>query len=131
MHRGLPNTTTVTTSHCAFLFIHPNNSFQHRHCHTFASTFHTFTPSNVLFHLFMLNLLFAYPIYLIETNVGPTTHTYYTKFKCFKTRLVLCNQGKVKIKANKKLLLPEEKTLGHGDSTLLLIIYQSTIIFLF
>ena len=69
------------TSHCAFLFIHRNISFQHRHCHTFASTFHTFTPSNVLFHPFMLNLLFAYPIYLINTNVGPTTHPYYTKFK--------------------------------------------------
>ena len=79
----------------------------------------------------MLNLLFAYPIYLIDTNVGPTTHTYYTKFKCFKTRQVLCNQGKDKIKAKKKLLLPEEKTLGHGDSMLLLIIYQSAIIFLF
>ena len=60
---GYPiHTTTVTTFHCAFLFIHPDVSFQHRHCHTFASTFHTFTPSNVLFHLFMLNLLFAYPI---------------------------------------------------------------------
>ena len=79
----------------------------------------------------MLNLLFAYPIYLIDTNVGPNTHTYYTKLKCFKTRRVLCNQGKDKIKAKKKLLLPEEKTLGHGDSMLLLIIYQSAIIFLF
>ena len=47
-----------------------------------------------------------------------------------KTRQVLCNQGKDKIKAKKKLLLPEEKTLGHADSTLLLIIYQSAIIFL-
>ena len=47
-----------------------------------------------------------------------------------KTRQVLCNQGKDKIKAKKKLLLPEEKTLGHGDYTLLLIIYQSAIIFL-
>ena len=35
--------------------------------------------SNVLFHPFILNLLFAYPIYLINTNVGPTTHPYYTK----------------------------------------------------
>ena len=71
--------STVTTSHCAFLFIHPNSSFQHRHCHIFASTFHTFTPSNVLFHPFMLNPLFAYPIYLINTNVGASTNTYYTK----------------------------------------------------
>ena len=31
----------------------------------------------------MLNLLFAYPIYLINTNVGPTTHPYYTKFDGF------------------------------------------------
>ena len=31
----------------------------------------------------MLNLLFAYmyPIFLINTNVGPTTHPYYTKYK--------------------------------------------------
>ena len=29
----------------------------------------------------MLNLLFAYPIYLINTNVGPTTHRYYTKYE--------------------------------------------------
>ena len=35
--------------------------------------------SNVLFHPFILNLLFAYPIYFINTNVGPTTHPYYTK----------------------------------------------------
>ena len=79
---GYPiHTTTVTISHCAFLFIHTNISFQHRHCHTFASTFHNaFTHSNVSFHPFMLNLLFAYPIYLINTNVGPTTHPYYTKF---------------------------------------------------
>ena len=28
----------------------------------------------------MLNLLFAYPINLINTNVGPTTHPYYMKF---------------------------------------------------
>ena len=27
----------------------------------------------------MLNLLFPYPIYLINTNLGPTTHPYYTK----------------------------------------------------
>ena len=79
---GYPiHTTTVTTSHCAFLLIHPNISFQHRHCHTIASTFHTFwfTPSNVLLHPFMLNLLFAYAIYLIIPNVGPTTNPYYTK----------------------------------------------------
>ena len=85
------HTTTVTTSYCAFLFIHPNIPFQHRHCYTFASTFHlhsntwflsadTFTPSRVLFYPFMLNLLFAYSINLINTNVGPITHPYYTKF---------------------------------------------------
>ena len=28
----------------------------------------------------MLNLLFAYTIFLINTNVGPTTHPYYTKY---------------------------------------------------
>ena len=33
----------------------------------------------VLFHPFMLNLLFAYLIYLINTNVVPITHPYYTK----------------------------------------------------
>ena len=78
---GYPiHTTTVTISHCAFLFTHPYISFQHRHCHPIASTFHTFTPSNVLFHPFMLNLLFAYPINLINTNVGPTIHPFYMKF---------------------------------------------------
>ena len=41
----------------------------------------TFTPSYVLFHPFMLNLLFASPIYLINTNVGPISYPYYTKFK--------------------------------------------------
>ena len=30
---------------------------------------HKTTPSNILFHPFMLNLLFAYPIYLINTNL--------------------------------------------------------------
>ena len=35
-----------------------------------------FTRSNVLFHPLMLNLLFAYPIFLINTNVDRTTHPY-------------------------------------------------------
>ena len=78
--RGLPNTYNYSHYIPLRILVHnPNISFQHRHCHTFSSTFHTFTPSNVLFHPFMLNLLFAYPIYLINTNVGPTTHPYYTK----------------------------------------------------
>ena len=29
----------------------------------------------------MLNLLFAYPIYLINTNVDPITHPYYANFE--------------------------------------------------
>ena len=33
----------------------------------------------------MLNLLFAYPIFLINTNVGPTTHPYYTKYEIRKS----------------------------------------------
>ena len=38
-------------------------------------------PVYVLFYPFMLNILFAIPISLINTNIPPTTHPYYTKFQ--------------------------------------------------
>ena len=76
LRRGLPNTYnyTVTTSH----FI-PTQTLPHLRLHFSPSLQHDSCPrhtSYVLFHPFMLNLLFAYPIYLINTNVGPINHSY-------------------------------------------------------
>ena len=73
------------------------------HSYSFTQTFHSSTdiatPSPPLIHVrihihtqvriiypFMLNLLVAYPIYLINTNVhvGPITHPYYTKYEIWR-----------------------------------------------
>ena len=72
--------------HCAFLFIHPNIPFPYAHCHATSPSLQHMVhvrkhshPVYVLFYPFMLNILFDNPISLINNNVGPITHPYYTK----------------------------------------------------
>ena len=59
----------------------PSPSNFQLHSNTWFMSADTFTPSYLLFHPFMLNLLFTYPIYLINTNVGQISHPYYTNLE--------------------------------------------------
>ena len=69
----------ISVTHCNEWNVCPSTF--HLHSNTWIMSADTFTPSYVLFHPFMLNLLFAYPIYLINTNVDPITHPYYANFE--------------------------------------------------
>ena len=81
--------------HCLFYTLNPNKIYNTGKFEKFTTPsppLFTFTPTHdlcpqthshsyVLFYSFMLNLLFAYPINLINTNVGPITHPYYNQVR--------------------------------------------------